>query len=163
MTVWAYWQIGFIHKFLLIPVSLQENENKALDTCSLLTLYKCINTVIFNVALYKVEDINDKISLYLYICVTSVFSFTLNIVSINLQNENVHKQMTTDGFDLQEIKRNVTVFLCFDIFYFLNLADDIAIYFSLVIINGNLLTKVAVKIFIMKTEHNTTLNSYFKF
>ena len=63
--------------------------------------------------------------------------------------------MDTDAFDLQEIKKSGTVFLCFDIVYSLMLAADNVIYLSLVIINesGSSYNQIVV----MKTVHNTTL------
>ena len=51
------------------------------------------------------EDEN-KISVYF---ASSVFSFSLNIVSTNLWHEN--KQMDTNIFDLQEIKRMGSLFM----------------------------------------------------
>ena len=52
-----------------------------------------------------------KISIYF---VTNVFSFLKNIVSTNLQHKNKNKQIDTDAFDFQEIKRVGQSFLCFD-------------------------------------------------
>ena len=54
-----------------------------------------------------------------------------------------NKKMDVDAFDIQEIKR-VRQSLCFDIFYSLILAADIAIYLSFAIINDNLLKQAVV-------------------
>ena len=55
-----------------------------------------------------------KISVYF---VTSVFSFSLNIVSTNLWHENENKQTNTGEFDLQEIKRDGQYFNVLTFFY----------------------------------------------
>ena len=60
------------------------------------------------------------------------------MVSTNLLHENENKQMDTDAFDFQEIKRvGQSIFLCFGIFYSLIVAVDIVICFGffVVIIN----------------------------
>ena len=41
------------------------------------------------------------------------------------------------------MRKNLTIFSCFDIFYSLTIAADIVIYMYVVIINGNLLKYVA--------------------
>ena len=61
------------------------------------------------------EKLKFKISVYF---VTCVHRSILNIVSTKLYHENINKQKDTDAFDLQNIKKSGTVFLCFDSFYF---------------------------------------------
>ena len=51
-----------------------------------------------------------KTSLYF---VSSMFSFFLNIISTNLLHVNETKQMDTDAFDFQEIKKSGAVFFMY--------------------------------------------------
>ena len=76
---------------------------------------------------------NLKVKMSVYF-VLSVFSFYLRYCFNRYQNQN--KQMNTDAFELQEIKRVEQSFYVLTNFI---LAAEIVIYLPFVIINGKIL------------------------
>ena len=60
-----------------------------------------------------------------------------------LYHININKKNDINAFGLQNIKKSGAVFLYFEIFYSLILADNIIIYLSFVLIYGNHLKYVA--------------------
>ena len=65
-------------------------------------------------------------------------------LTTKLLHKIINKQKDRDVFDLQNIKKSGPVFLYFDHFFSLILADKNVIYLSFCIIYGNLLKYIAV-------------------
>ena len=86
------------------------------------------------------EKLKFKITVYF---VTCVHKSILNIASTKLWHKNINIKKDRDAFDLK-IKKSGAVFLRFDSFYSLILADNIIIYLLFIIIYDDLLKYVAV-------------------